>query len=79
LRLVRSPDAPKITMTHGPPGSPADLSLAVARVPSVSMGLILARRHVLDVPSKLVAHGGADLVGDVVLAARREPLIISGA
>src|SRR5829696_4128509 len=77
LREVRSPEAPKITMT---PGSGTRGSLCSSRrtvcrtcVSAIVWLLLLLRRGFLDrVPAKLAAQGGYDLHGEGVVLAGGE-------
>src|SRR5215475_7300615 len=78
LRLVRSPLAPKMIMTHGDAlwGTSRSFRFAILAFrrprPVRSAHRLLLFFHV---PAKLEAHGGKDLAGEVVLAARGEALV----
>src|SRR5712692_3714847 len=70
LRLVRSPVAPNITITHGSAGRPCDSAVGFTGVTPFSFA-----RGPLDVAAELEAHGREYLGGEVVLTTRRETLV----
>src|SRR5579883_3042118 len=73
LRLVRSPDAPKMTMRQGP-------GLEIGRSAAASWGAgsfwrsMSASRLLFRVAAEFLAHRRKDAVGEIGLPSRREAL-----
>src|ERR1700676_497651 len=78
LRLVRSPLAPKITITHGEPVGLASvlfefIHVVLSQLFSSPMKKLVASLF-LDVAAELKTHGGEHFGRKIILAARRESL-----
>src|SRR6202795_5375577 len=78
LRLVRSPLAPKMTITHGEPVGLASVLFEFIRVVLSQLFNAPIKKLVaslfLDVAAELKAHGGKHFRCKVILAARCESL-----
>src|SRR6266403_2886423 len=77
LRFVRSPLAPKITMTQGLGCCPCSCKVSVIFIRSVlelPFAPLLGGRGFLDVSAKLKPHGGQEFVCKIVFAARDKAL-----
>src|SRR5271170_3515176 len=88
LRWVRSPPAPKITITQGSPGLPTVCVVASARLETListvllrptssltSPRLICGHRFGLHMPAELLPHGRQNFFGEGMLLARAEPSV----
>src|SRR5579872_1493695 len=78
LRLVRSPLAPKITITQGGPMGAASLwfeviQIVLSRLASLTRQQLVAG-FFFNVPAELKPHGGKHFCRKIILAARREAL-----
>src|SRR5262249_60913021 len=80
FRFVRSPPAPKITMTQGLACCPCTLSPSFVfiamwhswfSIPTRSLG----GRRLFEVSAELETHGGQDFSGKIILTARNKALI----
>src|SRR5580704_15279665 len=78
LRLVRSPLAPKITITQGAPVGAASLVFEVIQMVLSQLASLLMRQLVagffLYVPAELEAQGGEHFGRKIILAARCKAL-----